>query len=296
MAQHDYVVDNGPGLAVRSDINAVLQAIVSNNSGNIEPTAMFAGMLWLDTSVTPATLRMRNQANSAWINPSIGDVIAQAALLLNEQATLPATAANQGGLYTRDVSGVTTLFYRRESSGTEIRLTDVNKVRGGWVDLTMKSMPGSNWTSWLFPAGVDVQMVDISVYNLSGTQATNNLYTAGYDGGVVGATYTGTIGRMVPPSTVVSAVWPSNYAPIFGVGDAAANVQLTGHIHYRKISDLVWTIVAHMTTVQSGAQGSVSTSIGQLVVPAGSPLTGVVVGNTGTGNIIDVGFARVWAM
>jgi hypothetical protein len=72
MAQHDYVIDNGPGLAVRTDINAVLQAIVSNNSGNIEPQALFPGMLWLDTASDPPELRLRDQGNTAWALPNVG--------------------------------------------------------------------------------------------------------------------------------------------------------------------------------------------------------------------------------
>jgi hypothetical protein len=72
MAQHDGVIDNGPGLAVRTDINAALQALLTQNSGPVEPTTKYAGMLWLDTSVAPdGMLRQRNQANTAWIAPQV---------------------------------------------------------------------------------------------------------------------------------------------------------------------------------------------------------------------------------
>lgn len=70
MSQHDYVIDNGPGLAVRTDINAAIQALASVNSGPTEPTTMYPGMLWLDTSVgTNGTLKQRNLANTGWITP-----------------------------------------------------------------------------------------------------------------------------------------------------------------------------------------------------------------------------------
>jgi microcystin-dependent protein len=72
MAQHDLAIDNGPGVAVRVDMVAALQALVTISSGPLEPTTMFAGMLWLDTSVTPnGSIKMRNLANTAWTFPSI---------------------------------------------------------------------------------------------------------------------------------------------------------------------------------------------------------------------------------
>ena len=61
MSQHDMVIDNGPGLAVSTDINAALQALVSQNSGPVEPATMYPGMFWLDTTVAPdGHLKQRN--------------------------------------------------------------------------------------------------------------------------------------------------------------------------------------------------------------------------------------------
>ena len=65
MAQHDYVIANGTGAAVRSDLNNALAAIVSQNSGATEPATTYAYQFWADT--TTATLKLRNSANSAWI-------------------------------------------------------------------------------------------------------------------------------------------------------------------------------------------------------------------------------------
>jgi hypothetical protein len=64
--QHDYDVANGPGAAVRSDMNALFAAIVSQNSGATEPTTMFAYQFWADT--TTGILKQRNYINTAWIN------------------------------------------------------------------------------------------------------------------------------------------------------------------------------------------------------------------------------------
>ena len=65
MAQHDYVIANGTGAAVRSDLNNALAAIVSNNSGATEPATMYAYQWWADTST--GLLKLRNAANNAWI-------------------------------------------------------------------------------------------------------------------------------------------------------------------------------------------------------------------------------------
>jgi hypothetical protein len=65
VAQHDYVIANGTGAAVRSDLNNALAAIVSQNSGATEPATMYAYQWWADT--TTGLLKLRNGANNAWI-------------------------------------------------------------------------------------------------------------------------------------------------------------------------------------------------------------------------------------
>ena len=65
MAVHDYVISNGTGAAVRSDLNGALAAIVSNNSSATEPATMYAYQWWADT--TTGLLKQRNAANSAWV-------------------------------------------------------------------------------------------------------------------------------------------------------------------------------------------------------------------------------------
>lgn len=68
MAQHDFILDNQQGLSFRADLNAVLQAIVTNNSGTSAPTTTYPGQFWLDTSTNPGVLKRRNDANNGWID------------------------------------------------------------------------------------------------------------------------------------------------------------------------------------------------------------------------------------
>ena len=65
MATHDYVIDNSTGANVRSDINNVLQAILTNNSSSSAPSTTAAYMWWADT--TDGVLKIRNSANNAWV-------------------------------------------------------------------------------------------------------------------------------------------------------------------------------------------------------------------------------------
>tara|TARA_B100000886_G_scaffold216201_1_gene149981 strand:- start:3733 stop:4839 length:1107 start_codon:yes stop_codon:yes gene_type:complete len=65
MATHDYVIDNGTGSAVRTDINNVLSAIVSNNSSSSEPSTKYAYQWWADT--TTGILKIRNSSNNGWV-------------------------------------------------------------------------------------------------------------------------------------------------------------------------------------------------------------------------------------
>lgn len=63
----DYVIANGSGSAVRSDINGVFEAVKSSNSGTSAPANAVPGTLWFDTNTSPATLKRRNAANTAWV-------------------------------------------------------------------------------------------------------------------------------------------------------------------------------------------------------------------------------------
>lgn len=65
MAQHDYAIANQSGAAFRSDLNNALAAIVSQNSGAVEPSVTYAYMPWADT--TAGVMKLRNGANNAWI-------------------------------------------------------------------------------------------------------------------------------------------------------------------------------------------------------------------------------------
>lgn len=120
MAQHDYVIANGTGAAVRSDLNNALAAIVSQNSGATAPATTYAYQFWADT--TTNLLKLRNSANSAWITLFQLD---------GEWSTLPVEngTAAAPSIYFKD-SGTDTGFY---SPGTD----QVGISTGGTARLTI---------------------------------------------------------------------------------------------------------------------------------------------------------------
>ncbi len=66
MSQHDYVIDNANGAAVRVDFNNALGAIQSNNSGGTSPTATTPFQWWFD--ITANDLKIRNSGDTAWVS------------------------------------------------------------------------------------------------------------------------------------------------------------------------------------------------------------------------------------
>jgi len=110
MAQHDYDIANGTGAAVRTDINNVLDAVVSQNSGSSAPSTTYSYQQWADTSA--GLLKIRNGANNAWVTVGTLDAanlglatLASPTLTGNPKSVTPATGDN-------DTSIATTAFVK----------------------------------------------------------------------------------------------------------------------------------------------------------------------------------------
>jgi alpha-tubulin suppressor-like RCC1 family protein len=65
MSQSNLAIPNESGAAFRADVNAALQALVSQSAGANPPATTYPLQMWADT--TNALLKIRNAANSAWI-------------------------------------------------------------------------------------------------------------------------------------------------------------------------------------------------------------------------------------
>ena len=66
MAQHDYNIANQTASDARADINNVLQAIATNNSGTGVPTATFPNQWFYDTD--DQLLKIRNNTTTTYLN------------------------------------------------------------------------------------------------------------------------------------------------------------------------------------------------------------------------------------
>jgi hypothetical protein len=94
----DYSLANQSGANFRSELNTILAAIVSQNSGSTAPTTTYAFQFWIDTGVSPALLKIRNAANSAFI--TVGDVTATNLGLLTSTSAASTYLALAGGTVT----------------------------------------------------------------------------------------------------------------------------------------------------------------------------------------------------
>lgn len=157
----DYSLANQSGANFRSELNTILAAAVSQNSGSTAPSTTYAYQWWIDTGVTPALLKIRNAANSAWV--TVGDVtVANLGLLSAATAastyapiasptftgtvTIPSGALIDGYLTTSTASST----YVPLAGGT---LTG-NVTLNGQSDLRFADLDSSNWVALQAPASI----------------------------------------------------------------------------------------------------------------------------------------------
>ena len=196
MAIHDYVIANGTGAAVRSDLNDALAAIVSQNSSATAPTTTYAYMLWADT--TAGILKQRNGANNAWIelirldgafdsktfNGNVtlnaqGDVRfadsdssnwvafqAPATIASNITWTLPATDGTADQAFATNGSGTLSWVSFLKASGGALT---GDLTLNAQSDLRFADADSSNWVAFQAPATVASNVT----WTLPATDGTN---------------------------------------------------------------------------------------------------------------------------
>src|SRR6056297_666365 len=95
MSQNDFVIGNQTAPNFRSDLNDALQALASLSSGSTAPSTTYANMPWYDT--VNNLLKMRTEADDAWINIAYLDQSANAFRLLDD-TQVTNTSGTQTGL------------------------------------------------------------------------------------------------------------------------------------------------------------------------------------------------------
>jgi hypothetical protein len=138
----DYSIANQSGANFRSELNTILAAIVSQNSGSTAPATTYAYQWWIDSGVTPALLKIRNAANSAWI--TVGDVTA-ANLGLLSAATAASTYAP---LASPTFTGTVTIPGGASISGY------LTTATAGSTYLPLADLDSSNWVALQAPGSI----------------------------------------------------------------------------------------------------------------------------------------------
>jgi hypothetical protein len=182
MSQHDFDIANQTAASARSDINNALQALASLSSGDTAPSTTYANMLWYETDTN--ILKMRNEANSAWINVGYLDQGSSAFRILDDTQVM-----NTGGTQTGLLGDQATATWEA-GSGTTESLVSPAKVKAA-----ITSIAGVTWVSPVattsgtsvdfssIPSGVTTIYVGFNEVSLSGS--TNNLLVQlGDSGGV----------------------------------------------------------------------------------------------------------------
>ena len=182
MSQHDFDIANQAAASARADINNALQALASLSSGNAAPTTTYANMLWYETDTN--ILKMRNEADSAWINVAYLDQGSSAFRILDD-TQVTNTSGTQTGLLGDQATATW-----EAGSGTTESLVSPAKVKAA-----ITSIAGVTWVSPVattsgtsvdfssIPSGVTTIYVGFNEVSLSGS--TNNLLVQlGDSGGV----------------------------------------------------------------------------------------------------------------
>jgi len=95
MSQNDFVISNQTFPATRADLTDAFQAASSNSSGSVAPTTTYANMTWYDTGNN--TLKLRSEANDAWISIGYLDQSADAFRVFDDTQVVN-TSGTQTGL------------------------------------------------------------------------------------------------------------------------------------------------------------------------------------------------------
>jgi len=202
MAQHDYVIDNQSFPATRTDINNVLLAISSTNSGTSAPSTTYANQLWYDTSANK--LYIRNEDNDAWIPLFLldqsNDVAGTLATEIDiEDASGTDTAGTaltiKGGAGTGSGAGGSIIFQTADggSSGssvnahaTRVTITDDGLVGIGTAPSTALHVKSANDTVAIIEssdATAKLQIKDSDSTNGASLSVTNETFNIQVNGG-----------------------------------------------------------------------------------------------------------------
>ena len=192
MSQNDFNLADQGFPSMLTDMNSAFQALASNSSGATEPSLTYPLQWWYDQ--TASILKMRNLANSAWINMFTfnqtagtwsvgGDLDVTGNVLVGKTAANTATVgveARSSGLFSASRDGNTAAYFNRITTDGDIVgfLKDgalVGIIRSGGNAIQI----GTTNTGLYFADNID----SIAPYDISGGSVRDNAIDLGYSGG-----------------------------------------------------------------------------------------------------------------
>lgn len=153
MSQNDFSIANQTASNFRADLNGALQALASLSSGSTAPATTYANMFWYDTGTN--ILKVRSEADDAWINLGYLDQTASAFRILDDTQV-----ANTSGTQTGLLGDQTTAAWET-GTGTTESLVSPAKVKAAIDALVPVPVPpvgvSQSWASVSRTAGVSYQ-------------------------------------------------------------------------------------------------------------------------------------------
>lgn len=143
MSQHDFDIANQTASNARADINSALQALASTSSGATEPATKYANQLWYDT--TANILKIRNEANSAWLN--VGYVDQTNGFRVLDDTQVVNTSGTQTGLLGDQAQATW-----EAGVGTTESLVSPAKIKAAVQALSAQVFAAQETTTWTFTA------------------------------------------------------------------------------------------------------------------------------------------------
>jgi hypothetical protein len=258
MAQHDYVIANASGAAVRADLNSAFSAIVTNNSGATAPSPTYAYQWWADT--TTGLLKIRNAANSAWV--TVG-TLATANLGL---VVAPAAAGTADQVLATDGSGV-------QSWSSRVRLVrDTAQAGSAITAVDFTGIPTWARKITVMLSGVSTSGTDSVIVQLGSSTVTAT--------GYLGATSANS-------SATASVALSTGFRFSFNTADAAAAVR-HGQLSISNITDNTWVADG----VAALSDSAVTSTVAGTIALAGV-LTRVRVTTVGGTDTFDAGTINI---
>ena len=146
MSQHDFNIANQTASSARSDINNALQALASTNSGSGAPSTTYANMLWYETDTN--RLKMRNEANTAWLD--LGYIDQSDGLEILDNTKVVNTSGTQTGI----LGDQSTATWQAGTGTTDSLVSPanvkaaINSTYGSVATSGASTFPSNNAVAW----------------------------------------------------------------------------------------------------------------------------------------------------